>query len=132
MLGRGYIHDGGLSEERDRDGLPSTTDSRAAKYWARAGASRYAALGEKTVKLSDLLQSTVRVEPLLVRPDQAALILGSVELVDDLLAAGWLRPVISRKRLTLYSLVDLQGCVARLQAGECLEGSSSRAPVVQG
>lgn len=131
MLGRGYIHNGGGSAEpRARRVVGQAKFLRGDGGFALP--LRYAALGEKTVKLSDLLQSTVRVEPLLVRPDQAALILGSVELVDDLLAAGWLRPVISRKRLTLYSLVDLQGCVARLQAGECLEGSSSRAPVVQG
>ncbi len=73
------------------------------------------------MNLSDMLQSTVKVEPLLVRPEQATLILGSVELLHDLVGAGWLRPVISRKRLTLYSLTDLQGCVARLEAGENLE-----------
>ena len=84
------------------------------------------------MNLSDMLQSTVRVEPLLVRPEQATLILGSVELVHDLVAAGWLRPVISRKRLTLYSVVDLQGCVARLQAGECLGGSPAPARAAQG
>jgi hypothetical protein len=84
------------------------------------------------MNLSDMLQSTVRVEPLLVRPEQATLILGSVELLHDLVAAGWLRPVISRKRLTLYSVVDLQGCVARLQAGECLDGSPSLARAAQG
>lgn len=73
------------------------------------------------MKLSDMLRHTVRVEPMLVRPDQAALLLGSVQLLDDLTAAGWITPVISRKRLTLYSVSDLQGCVARLLAGETLE-----------
>ncbi len=74
------------------------------------------------MNLTDLLQSTVRVEPILVRPNQAALILGSVELLDDLVEAGWLSPVVSRKRLTLYSMAALQACVARLQAGEELDG----------
>lgn len=72
------------------------------------------------MKLSDMLRNTVRVEPMLVRPDQAALILGSIELLDDLTAAGWLEPVVNRKRLKLFSVADLQGCVARLQAGESL------------
>ena len=75
--------------------------------------------GER-MKLSDRLRNTVRVEPMLVRPDQAALILGSIELLDELTAAGWLEPVVNRKRLKLFSVADLQGCVARLQAGESL------------
>ena len=65
----------------------------------------------------DLIQ-TVQLRPRLVRPQQAALLLGSGELVADFIGAGWLSPVVSRHRLVLYSFEDLAECVGRLEAGE--------------
>lgn len=66
------------------------------------------------MKFSDLVQ----IAPSLVRPPEAAAILGSVELLDELVAAGWLKPVVQRHKLTLYSVKALQSCAARLEAGE--------------
>lgn len=44
------------------------------------------------------LRSMVVLRPLLLRPDQAAGFLGSVELLDEFRAAGWLTAVVSRTR----------------------------------
>ncbi len=64
------------------------------------------------------MQSAVRLRPLLVRPEQAALLLGTGEVVADFVGAGWLRPIICQHRLTLYGYRDLDHCVARLETGE--------------
>jgi hypothetical protein len=66
------------------------------------------------MKFSDLVQ----IQPSLVRPEAAAAILGSEELLDDMVAKGWLKPVVRRHKLTLYSVKALQACAARLEAGE--------------
>lgn len=58
------------------------------------------------------------MRPQLVRPQQAALLLGSGEVVADFIAAGWLQPVLSEHRLVIYSLREIEKCVARLEAGE--------------
>lgn len=70
------------------------------------------------MKFSDLLQATVQLRPLLVRPEQAALLLGSGEVVADFIQAGWLEPVISEHRLVLYAYKHLDLCVRRLESGE--------------
>jgi len=70
------------------------------------------------MKFSDLLLASVKLKPRLVRPDQAALVLGSGTVVADFVAARWLSPVISRHRLVLYSYPHLEACVARLEMGE--------------
>lgn len=68
------------------------------------------------MRFSELLQVTAA--PLLVRPDVAQAIVGSAEFLKELEAAGWLKPVVRRNRLTLYSVRQLQRCAERLEAGE--------------
>ena len=58
------------------------------------------------------------LRPLLVRPEQAALLLGSGEVVTELVRAGWLDPVMSEHRLVLYAYRHLENCVKRLEFGE--------------
>jgi len=60
----------------------------------------------------------VQLRPLLVRPEQAALLLGSGEVVADFVQAGWLEPVVSEHRLVLYAYQHLDNCVRRLESGE--------------
>ena len=57
------------------------------------------------MKFSDLLHASVQLRPRLIRPEQAALVLGSGELVADFVFAGWLRPAISQHRMVLYPLL---------------------------
>ena len=66
---------------------------------------------------------SVMLRPLLVRPGQAALLLGSGEVVTDLTLAGWLVPVVSEHRMVLYAYRHLDDCVRRMEAGEMLESS---------
>jgi hypothetical protein len=72
--------------------------------------------GESDMPLADF----VKAEPLFVRPKDAAAMLGSVELLDDVVKAGWLKAVVRRNRLTLYSVESIKHCAARLIVGEIL------------
>lgn len=58
------------------------------------------------------------VAPRLLRPDDAAVYVGGVGVLKRFVGAGWVRPVVRRKRLTLYRLADLDACCSRLDAGE--------------
>ena len=52
------------------------------------------------------------------RPDEAAAVLGSVQLLSEIVQAGWLKPVIQRHKLTLYDGLDIERCWTRICAGE--------------
>lgn len=52
------------------------------------------------------------------RPDEAAIVLGAAALLNAAVAAGWLRPVIQRHKLTLYDGADLARVWKRLTDGE--------------
>lgn len=54
------------------------------------------------------------------RPDEAAEVIGSPQLLTELVQAGWLKPVLQRHKLTLYDGDDLTRCWTRLLAGERL------------
>jgi hypothetical protein len=70
------------------------------------------------MRYSDLIDNSVTTPAALVRPEAAAKMLGSEEFLRELEQAGWIHPVIRRKRLTLYSVRHLYACAARLEAGE--------------
>jgi hypothetical protein len=52
------------------------------------------------------------------RPDEAANLLGSEQLLRECVQAGWIEPTIQRNKLTLYDGSDLVGCWARIRKGE--------------
>lgn len=60
----------------------------------------------------------MQLRPLLVRPEQAALLLGSGEVVADFVQSGWLEPVVCEHRLVLYAYQHLDNCVRRLESGD--------------
>jgi len=66
------------------------------------------------------------IEPRLLRPDSAASYVGGEGILRLLVAAGWLKPIVRRKRLTLYRRADLDSCCARLEAGEFPEAEKAR------
>jgi|GEM_PF-6212994 len=52
----------------------------------------------------------------LLRPgDAASLFGGAPQMIQDFRDAGWLSPTVSRKRLTLFDVVDLAKCRALLK-----------------
>jgi hypothetical protein len=67
------------------------------------------------------------IEPRLLRPEDAARYVGGEGMLKRFVGAGWLQPVVRRKRLTLYRRVDLDACCARLDAGEFPEVEKARA-----
>ena len=52
------------------------------------------------------------------RPDEAAAVLGSKQLLDECVSAGWLRPTVQRRRMTIYNYGDIARCWERICAGE--------------
>ena len=52
------------------------------------------------------------------RPLEAAYALGSQKLLAECVAAGWIKPVVKRHKLTLYDRADIAKCWTRILAGE--------------
>ena len=67
------------------------------------------------------------IDPRLVRPDYAAWYVGGEGMLRLFVAAGWLVPVVRRKRLTVYRRADLDACCSRLDAGEFPEVEKAKA-----
>jgi len=58
------------------------------------------------------------IEPRLLRQDDAGRYVGCDGMLKRFAEAGWLKPIVQRKRLTLYRRADLDACCSRLDAGE--------------
>ncbi len=54
------------------------------------------------------------------RPDEAAEVVGGMEVLKSMVAAGWLQPVLQRKKLTVYNYGDLEKCWQRIVDGDAL------------
>jgi len=52
------------------------------------------------------------------RPDEAADVLGSSELLAECEAAGWIKPAVRRTKLTIYDYSELVKCWVRICRGE--------------
>lgn len=52
------------------------------------------------------------------RPDEAAAVVGSAQLLAECEAAGWIKPRVRRHKLTLYDYSDIAKCWARICKGE--------------
>jgi hypothetical protein len=64
------------------------------------------------------MSKNLTINKLGYRPDEAAFVLGSEKLLQECVAAGWLKPIIKRHKLTLYALSDITRCWARILGGE--------------
>lgn len=60
----------------------------------------------------------VTLKPLLLRPDEAAVFVGSIALLEAFRSDGWVRPLYEQHRLVLFSVRQLEACVARLEVGD--------------
>ena len=65
---------------------------------------------EKLAPLADL--------KLGLRREEAAFLLGSIQLFDELVAAKWLKPVINRHKLQLFDRGDVTKAWVRILNGE--------------
>ena len=52
------------------------------------------------------------------RLEEAEFVLGSSQLLAEMTAAGWLRPVIHRHKLTIFDRGDIARAWARILSGE--------------
>jgi hypothetical protein len=69
----------------------------------------------------------VKIEPILVRPVDAADMVGSAQLFDEMVKAGWIYPVMKRHKLTLYSVDNVRQCAAKLINGHELPTPEAQA-----
>lgn len=53
-------------------------------------------------------------------PEEAAVYIGSKELLKQFERAKWVKPFIRGNRLTRFDIRDLDACIARLKLGELL------------
>lgn len=53
-----------------------------------------------------------------LRPKEFSAAVGSEALARAMVSAGWIKPVVQRKRLTLYDRSDVERCWRRIRAGE--------------
>ena len=62
--------------------------------------------------------------------EEAAVYVGSKELLKQFERAKWVKPFIRGNRLTRFDIRDLDACIARLKLGEVLPrcASKSRKP----
>jgi hypothetical protein len=62
--------------------------------------------------------STVVFQPRFLRVEDAGRYVGCAGLLTRLVDAGWLKPVVSRKKMTIFSRQKLDECCDRLERGE--------------
>jgi uncharacterized protein (DUF1786 family) len=63
-------------------------------------------------------RGVVTVKPFLLRPDEAAIFVGSIALLEEFRKAGWIKALYEQHRLVLFSVRHLEACVARIEVGE--------------
>lgn len=58
------------------------------------------------------------MEKLGYRPTDVQVLFGSVQIYRDVVEAGWLKPIIQRKRLTVFDRSDVLRVWERIRRGE--------------
>jgi hypothetical protein len=58
------------------------------------------------------------------RPADVQVLFGSVQIYRDVVEAGWLKPIIQRKRLTVFDHADVLRVWERIRRGEYPRTSS--------
>lgn len=58
------------------------------------------------------------IPPRFIRAKDAYAVLGTRQVVVDCEAAGWLKPVVRRPKLVLFSFAHVEDCANRIEAGE--------------
>ena len=61
-----------------------------------------------------------------MRPPEVAVAFGSRVLYDEVVRAGWLIPVISRHKLTVFNATDVARVWAKIVAGEMPKPAKQR------
>ncbi len=70
----------------------------------------------------------VKVEPEFVDIDAMGMMLGRACLAIECVEAGWIKPVVSRHKCTLYAVSDVRRAAARIKAGELPEDPRPKRP----
>lgn len=62
--------------------------------------------------------SSIIIQPRLLRAEAAGHYVGCPGLLARMERAGWIKPVVQRKRMTVYQRSKLDECCERLERGE--------------
>ena len=66
--------------------------------------------------------SALAILPRLLRAEDAGQYVGCPGLLGRMVKAGWIKPLVQRKRMTLFARSKLDECCERLERGEFPEG----------
>jgi len=76
------------------------------------------AAGPEKLVVDVMAKFSALIDPRLLRPDDAARYVGGEGMLRRFVRARWLKPVVQKKKLTLYRRVDPDACCSRLDTGE--------------
>ena len=62
--------------------------------------------------------SVIKLAPRMLRAEDAGLYVGAPHLLQLMERAGWIKPSVRGKRMTLYDVKALDGCCDRLARGD--------------
>ena len=65
-----------------------------------------------------LKYSVIKLAPRMLRAEDAGLYVGAPHLLQLMERAGWIKPSVRGKRMTLYDVKALDGCCDRLARGD--------------
>jgi hypothetical protein len=66
-----------------------------------------------------MIQVTLKTPlPMSLPVSEAADYVGHPRLFDDMREAGWIKPLVEKKKMVLFDRSDLEGAYARFYAGE--------------
>jgi hypothetical protein len=69
--------------------------------------------------------SALIIQPSLLRAEDAGKYVGCPGLLARMVKAGWIKPLVQRKKMTLFLRSKLDECVERLTRGEFPEGQEA-------
>jgi hypothetical protein len=91
---------------------------------------------EKTTSAKNQLQRRafrggLEVSPYGIRAGQVGAMIGSEKLAQDMIAAGWIKPIVKQPHLTLYSAAHVAKAFSRLVDGELPPDSNAKYAVAR-
>lgn len=68
--------------------------------------------------LPHMRYSEIVCPPRLLRAEDAGRYVGCPGMLTRMVKAGWIKPVVQRKKMTLFVRTQLDGCCQRLEQGD--------------
>ena len=72
--------------------------------------------------------SVIKAAPRMLRKNDAGIYVGGPKLLEMMEHAGWIKPAVSRHKMTLYDVKNLDECCDRLSRGEFPYAAAAESP----